>query len=158
MAKNKTYDLDFDDYEEKSGGYNGETPKRGIYDGALYSFKEHESEEGNEGFQWIFEITDGPYKGWRGYTYSNMGSAKWKTQQIAKAIQGGQEKPIKLKPTDEGTDSPTVTKAGPVRLALRTEKFDDETRAKIGTVLPPDDGVEGGGKKAKKKKKGDDPF
>lgn len=157
MAKKNKHEVDFDDYEEREGsGYDGEQPLKGTFDGMLISLKEHTSGNDNEGYEWIFEITEEPYAGWRGWVYSNMDSAKWKTQQIVKAIQGGSEERVTLDPTDEGTDSKTVKKAKPVRLRMRKEKYDGEDRAKIARVMPRDGG--GKEKKGKKKKKSDDPF
>lgn len=151
------YDVDFDDYEEKSGsGYDGDVPKKGLYDGALVSLREHTSSAGNEGLEWIFEITEEPYIGWRGWVYTNMDTAKWKTQQITKAINGGAEKKTSLDPSpagEDGTENKTVKKAKKVRLRIGTEKYEDEPRAKIRSVFPSEDG---GGKK--KKKSEEDPF
>src|SRR3954454_20581882 len=136
------WDVDFDDYEDKSGaGYDGEVPKKGTYDAELVSLKEHTSGQGNEGLEWIFEIVEGEYAGWRGWVYSNMDTAKWKTQQITKAIQGGEEKPIKLAPAPEdgdGTTSKTIKKAKRVRIRTAQETYDDEKRAKIRVVMPAD--------------------
>lgn len=160
MAKSKKnkYEVGFDDYEERSGsGYEGDEPKKGIYDGKLIALAEHESANGNEGLEWIFEITEEPYAGWRGWLYSNMDSALWKTQQITKAITGGKEENFVLQPAEdkkEGTESPTVKKAKPVRLAIRREKNpDDESVGRIRQVLPSEKAS-----KKKKEKKGDDPF
>lgn len=160
------YDVDFDDYEDKSGaGYDGEVPKKGNYPGKLVSLKEHTSGAGNEGLEWIFEITEGDYAGWRGWYYSDMENSKWKTQQIVKAINGGDEKKTSLDPSPtgkDGSDNKTVKKALPVRMRLTREMYDDgsgekEPRAKIRAIMPDEDVSE---KKAskKKKKKGDDPF
>lgn len=153
------WDVGFDDYEEREGGYAGETPKRGTYDGVLVALAEHTSGEGNEGLEWIFEITDGEYKGWRGWTYSNMDSTKWRTQDIVFAISGGKKEGLKLDPAEEKKDGPkskTVKKAMPVRLHLVTEMYDDEKKAKIKTVLPNLKASEA--KKDKKKKSSDDPV
>ena len=140
MAKAKVIEVDFDDYEERdSTGYNGDEPKRGIYDGKLVSFKEHTSSAGNEGLEFIFEITSGEYAGWRGWVYGNMESAKWKVQQIATAINSGSKKKVKLLPAGEdedGRESKTVKKASPVRLVIRTEKYEGEARGRIRTILP----------------------
>lgn len=156
MAKDK-HVVDFDDYEEKEGsGYDGEQPLKGTFDGMLVSLKEHTSGEGNEGYEWIFEITEEPYAGWRGWVYSNMDSAKWKTQQIVKAINGGAETKTVLDPTEDGTDSKTVKKAKAVRLRMRKEKYDGEDRAKIARVMVNESG--GSTKKKGKKEKSDDPF
>lgn len=159
QKKGKSYDVDFDDYDEKEGSsYDGPLPKKGTYPAALVSFAEHTSSGGNDGLVWIFDITEGDYKGWRGWVYSNMDTAKWKTQQITKAIQGGEEKKLTLRPAakeSEGADSPTVKIAKPVKIGIRRETYEDEPRAKIRVVLPSVDG----GKKSKKgkKKKADEP-
>ena len=159
------WDVDFDDYEEKSGsGYDGEVPKKGVYTGELVKFAEHTSSD--DSLVWVFEITEGDYKGWRGWVYSNMSSAKWKTQQIVKAISGGKEDKFKLEPAEkeaEGESSKTVKKAKKVRLRVATEIFEEEKRAKIRVVMPLDGDIkskDSGGEKGdkKKKKKGDDPF
>ena len=159
MAKGK-YDIDFDDYEEKEGtGYDGEVPKKGTYDGVLVSFREHVSSNGNEGFEWVFEVTEEPYAGWRGWVYSNMDSTKWRTQQIVKAIQGGAEEKMSLAPApagEDGTESKTVKKATPVRLRLGRETYEDEPRARIRTIMPNE--AKASKKKKKKDKDGDDPF
>jgi hypothetical protein len=158
VAKKGKHEVDFDDYEEKEGsGYDGDQPLKGTFDGTLISLKEHTSGEGNEGYEWVFEITEEPFAGWRGWVYSNMDSSKWKTQQIVKAIQGGSETKMVLDPTDEGTDSKTVKKAKAVRLRMRKEKYEGEDRGKIARVMT----SEGGGKKkkkGKKDKKSEDPF
>jgi hypothetical protein len=158
------YDVDFDDYEEQSGGYDGPEPKRGVYPGKLVQFNEHTSGAGNEGLRWVFEITEGDYKGWRGYLYSNMDTAKWRTQEIVLAISGGKKEKVSLKPgsegkRDEGADNVTVKKAKPVKLRVKNEQYEGETVGRLRNVLPSDGKSESsdeGGKK--KKKKGDDPF
>lgn len=158
-SKAKSYDVDFDDYDEKEGsGYEGQTPKKGTYDGKLVSFREHTTSD--TALEWVFEITAGDYSGWRGWTYSDMDRAKWKTQQITKALNGGSESKFKLQPIEsggDGSESPTVQKAKPVRLRLGREIYDDEPRAKIRQVMPADE-KSSKGKKGKKKKDSEDPF
>lgn len=158
------YDVDFDDYEERTGGYDGEEPKKGIYPGRLVSLNEHTSGAGNESLQWVYEITEGDYKGWRGWVYSNMDSAKWKTQEMVVAISGGAKKAVSLKPgaagdREEGQNNATVKKAKPVRLRIISEMYEGEPKGRIRNVLPADasTGSSEDGEK-KKKKKGDDPF
>lgn len=154
------WDVDFDDYEEKTGGYDGDPPKTGTYDAILISLAEHTSSQGNEGLEWIFEVTEEPYVGWRGWVYTNMDTAKWKTQMIVKAISGGQEKKVRLDPADEngdGTKSKTVKAATPVRVKVKRETYDEEPRGKIRQILPNENAAKKKAEK-KKKKKGDDPF
>jgi hypothetical protein len=163
------YDVDFDDYEESTGGYDGEEPKKGIYSGKLVQLNEHTSGEGNESLRWVFEITEGDYAGWRGYVYSNMTTAKWKTQEMTLAIAGGKKAKMSLKPgaegkADEGRESATVKKAKPIRIRVINEMYEEERKARIRNILPAkadksskDAGDEPDGKKGNKKKK-DEPF
>lgn len=163
------YDIDLDDYTPNSGGYSGEEPKKGVYPGKLVSINEHTA-NGNESLRWSFEITEGDYKGWRGYVYSNMTTALWKTEEITFAINGGVKKKVSLDPGQEGNredgqNNKTVKKAKEVRLRVINETYEDERRGKIRNVLPSSDDVtspasgddDTAGSK-KKKKKGDDPF
>lgn len=150
MAKHK---VDFDDYEERTGGYDGEEPKKGIYNGELISVDDHESNAGNEGFEWVFEIKEGEFSGWRGWVYSNMDSSKWKTQQITLAISGGSKTGMTIDTDDKGAK--TVKKAQPVRLRIVNEKYEDERKGRIRVVLPSEDAKPA---KGKKKASSDDPF
>lgn len=157
------YDVDTSEYDDSkdiaAGGYDGDEPKKGIYDGKLVMLNEHTSSGGNDGLRWVFEITEEPYAGWRGYGYTNMDSTMWKTEQFTNAIQGGKKGKIALKPAEEGeyekgAESPTVKKAKPVRLRIGSENYEGERRARLRTVLV----MEGGGKKKKGDDDGDDPF
>lgn len=153
------WDVDFDDYEERTGGYNGDEPKNGIYDGKLVALAEHTTSD--DALVWIWEITEEPYAGWRGWQYTNMSSAKWKTQQFTKAISGGDEKPMRLDPADDvkdGGDSKTVKKALPVRIRIKQEPYEGEQRARIRTVLPNEDAAVKKGKKKGKSADADDPY
>lgn len=157
-SSQKSWEVDFDGYEEKSGGYDGPVPKRGTYDAELVELNEHTTSD--DSLVWKFDITEGDFKGWRGWVYTNMSTAKWKTQQIVKAIQGGNEDKIVLDPIPsdgDGTASKTVKYAVPVRVRVINEKFEDETRAKIRTVMPSDGGSKKAAKKKKQKKKDDEP-
>lgn len=146
MAK---WDVDYDDYEEKEGsGYDGEQPRNGIYPGRLVSLKEHESGNSDTSLEWVFEITEGDYEGWRGWSYSNLDGSKWKTQQYLKAINGGVEKKTSVDPSKHAA---IVKKAKPVRLRIKGEKYEGERRARIGSVLP-------GEASSKKGKGSDDPW
>lgn len=161
VKKNK-YEVDTSNYDESkdSGGYNGDEPKRGIYDAVLSGLSEHTSDGGNEGLKWTFDITEEPYEGWRGWVYSNMDSTQWRTDQIVNAINGGKKGKFVLDPSEKGedaADNKTVKSALPVRVRIKHEEYDGETRAKIRTVLVNEDA----GKKSKKKGKSgkdDDAF
>lgn len=138
------WDVDFDDYEEKSG-YLGEQPTPGLYEGKLVVFEEHSTSD--TALHWVFEITeDCDFKGWQGHTYSDLANAKWKTQQIAKAIQGGAEKKIALDPSKS---EKIIKAAKPVLMRVKNEKYEGETKGRLHLVLPLE-------KKAKGKEPWDD--
>lgn len=144
----------YDNVERKEAGegYSGDVPKPGIYNLALVSCKEHTSGAGNEGTEWVFEITDEPYAGWRGWVYSNDEGAAWKELQILEAI--GILKPGETEVNS--THEQILKKASNCRGRIKNETYEDEKKGKITTLLPQKDG-EGGSKKKDKKKK-DDPF
>lgn len=137
----------------KSGGYQGEEPKPGIYEASLVLCEEHTSANDNEGTHWVFEITDGPYTGWRGHVYTNDEGALWKQDQILVAL-GLQEPGGSYSGTHEGI----VKKGGPVRIKTNLEEYNDEKRGKIRTILPPADGQAKPASKKSKKKKDSEPF
>lgn len=145
---------------DRSKGYTeyaGDPPKPGIYDGRLDKVSDHTSSEGNEGTEWIFQITEEPYEGWSGWVYTNGDGAAWKELQVLEAlgiIEPGED--------DVNTTHEKILKAAqPVRLKVVTEKYEGENRPKLRTVLAMPDG-KGKGSKAKKGKKGkvksDSPF
>jgi hypothetical protein len=154
------WDVDYDDYEERSGGYDGEKPKPGVYEGFLQHFEKHDSSETS--LHWVFEIDeeDSDYTGWRGHLYSDMENAKWKTQQIAKAIQGGEEKKISVDPEKA---EKIIKAAKRVKIVVRKGEYDGEYQPRIGRVLALEETTSKGkgGKAAKggKAKKGSkDPW
>lgn len=163
----KKISVDTTEFEGSSGGYDGEQPKRGVYTAELVGCHEHTSGGGSESIAWIFEITEGDYKGWRGWIYSNMDASLWRTQEIVLAINGGKKGKMDIEPADsarEMRDSKTVKKAKQVRIRTNSEDYEGEKRARIRTVLPldPEAAVTSddpmGTAKKRKKKKGDDPF
>lgn len=141
----------------KSGGYDGEQPKPGIYPAKLVTCEEHTANSGTEGTHWVFELTEdaGPYEGWRGHVYTNDEGALWKQDQILVAL--GLQKPGG---SYEGTHEGIVKKAGPVRVKTNLETYEEEKRAKIRTVLAPEGGAKAAKaeKAGKKKKKDEEPF
>lgn len=155
------YEVDFDDFEDRAG-YSGDQPKPGVYPADLVSFKGHTSAGGNEGFEWIFEVNGGPYQGWRGWVYSNLDAAKWKTQQILKAIQGGTEKKAVLDTSEKGA-ARLVKVAKPVKVRTVMEQYQEENRAKIRVVMA-DDGPKSKGRTEEddsdeeEEEENDDPF
>lgn len=153
----------YDPDDRPDNFYDGDEPKKGVYEAELIRFNEHTSGGGNEGFRWGFRITEPPYEGWMSYSYSNLEGAQWKTEQIVHAISGGADGSVTLKPMPEGEpgeDSATVKAASPVKVRVRRERGQgdnsDEYYGRITHVLPSDKKGKGG--KKKKKAKSDDPF
>lgn len=139
----------------KTGGYEGEQPKPGIYPAKLVTCEEHTpAGGGDDGTHWVFELTEeaGDYAGWRGHVYTNSNGALWKQDQVLVAL-GLQEPGGQFSGTHEGI----VKKAGPVRVKTNMETYEEEKRAKIRTVLGPAEGQKATAK-AGKKKKGSEPF
>jgi hypothetical protein len=138
---------------EAGEGYAGDPPKPGIYEARLVSCKEHLSTAGNEGTEWVFEVTEEPYAGWRGWVYTNDSTAAWKEVQILEAV--GILAPGKddLNTTHEKI----LAKAKPCRVKVKNETYEGEKKGKVTVILPP---------KADSKAKGsdddddsdDDPF
>lgn len=141
----------------KSGGYDGEQPKPGIYPAQLVTCEEHSPQGGgDDGTHWVFELVEGaePYVGWRGHVYTNDAGAIWKQDQILVAL--GLQKPGG---SYEGTHEGIVKKGGPVRVKTIYEEYEGEKKGRIRTVLGPAEG-QAPAKKAegKKKKQKDEPF
>lgn len=134
MAKKFSRDYGDVEYREPGEGYSGEEPTPGLYPAKLVSADEHESKNGN-GSQWVFELTDGDYEGWRGWVYTDDEGAAWKEQQILVAT-GLMEPNGDIDMTYEQI----VKKAKPVRVRVRNEKYEGERKGKIRTVLPVGDG------------------
>lgn len=141
---------DYGDVERREAGegYSGDVPKPGIYEATLVSCKEHVSGAGNEGVEWVFQITEEPYSGWRGWVYTNDNTAAWKEVQILEAV--GILTPGKddLNTTHEKI----VAKAKPCRVKVKNETYEGDKKGKITVILPPK--AEG---KSKASIDGDDP-
>jgi hypothetical protein len=98
-TKSDIIEVDFDDYEGDGNAYMGDDPRAGVYGFKLVNVERHIAKSsGNKGIRWTFECTDPAYSGWRGFMYSDTDpdGSKWKTQQILKAVQNGQEKKVSL--------------------------------------------------------------
>lgn len=150
------FNRNYSDVERREGGdgYNGDVPTPGIYDAILTSCKDHTSAAGNDGVEWIFEITEEPFAGWHGWVYTNDDSAAWKEVQILEAVGIMEPGDDNLKTTHEKI----VKDAGACRVKVKNETYEGEKRGKITVILPP---KEGGSKKKGGKKKGkkdEDPF
>lgn len=142
-------DRDYGDeeYREPGEGYNGPTPKKGLYPAKLVQVKNHTSGEGNESVRWTFELTGGTsptedgdeesVAGFRDHQYTNDHSTLWREQQIAVAL--GLVKPNgRLKMSFANI----LKKAKPCTVRIIRERYipeDDpdnpEWRAKIAAVL-----------------------
>ena len=149
--------------DPSEGLYAGDLPKRGIYAGALVSVEHHKTAANPNGEHWVFEITEEPYKGWRGHGYTNSDSTRWKEIQYLQAggiiTEDDLDSKGKLKKELDYTYEELVKAFGPVRLQVRHEGYTpegsdkEELTAKLGRVLPPDDTK--GKKKAGKAKAAD---
>lgn len=138
---------DYSDADIKEGGgYSGDVPKPGMYDGRLVSVQDHTSGAGNAGTEWVFEITEEPYAGWRGWSYTNDDTAAWKEVQYLVALGIIADKDDDIDTTHEKI----VKDGGPVRIKVKNETYEDEKRGRITAVMPPPEGAVT--KKAKKKK------
>ena len=155
----KKFKRNYSDVDRSNeGGYSGDVPKPGIYDFKLHSVEEHTggSAEGEKSV-WVFECTEAPYAGWRGYVYTNDTSTAWKEAQILEALG------ILGKDSDEvdETYESIMKKAGPVRGRVKNETYEEEKRGRITTIMAPPDGAQPASaskEKKGKKKKGDSPF
>lgn len=147
------FQRNYEDVErrEASEGYTGDVPKPGIYEAVLFKCQDHEGPSG-DGTEWQFDITEEPYVGWRGYTYTNDAGAAWKELQILEAlgiIEEGQD-------TVNTTHEKIMKNARPVRIKVKNETYEGEKKGKITTVLPPLDGAKKKGSSSKKGKKAKD--
>jgi hypothetical protein len=145
------------DYDpSKDQSYAGDEPKRGVYTFELVDLGLHESGEGNKSIRWVFQISDGPYQGWRDYLYTNLDSTKWKTQQIAYALTGSNSDiSVDLSDTPRGeasrkkfVESTRLVRASVFIEASRNEEYDD--RARMGKVMLLDEELLERQEKAKK--------
>lgn len=144
---------DYSDVDIKEGGgYSGDVPKPGMYDGVLVSCSEHTSGAGNEGTEWVFEITEEPYAGWRGWVYSNDEGAAWKEVQILMALGIISDKDDPINTTHEKI----MKDGGPVRLKVKNETYEEEKRGRITAIMAPPEGATKTKKAKKKKDKGGD--
>ncbi len=151
------FEHDGSDVDQTKGGYNGDSPKPGTYNGKLVICEDHTSQAGAEGTHWVFEITDEPYTGWRGHLYTNDEGALWKQDQVLHAIGA-----IEPGGTYNGTHEKLVKSAAPVRMRLKNETYEGEARAKLQTVSPGGEASSGTskkkGKKGKKSSEEEPPF
>lgn len=120
----------FDDteYKEQGGGYDGDPPPDGLYPMKLVSAKQHTTSD--TAIEWQFDIAEGKYAGWRGWMYSDLGSMKWKTQNILVAL-GLMEPEGEINHTFEAI----MKDAGPVRGRIKKEEYQDEYKPKLQGVL-----------------------
>lgn len=129
MAKVK---YDYTDVDESQVGYDGEDPKPGIYQAKVSTAEMGQSKAGNPMVTVTIDITQGEYKGWRGWHYLVMTEeSAWKVKEFTDAV--GLTKPGKKKGTWDTDDA--VGK--PCRIKVRREMYEGEAQAKIRSVLAP---------------------
>lgn len=129
--------IDFKDYEgDKYETYTGDDPRPGWYTFELQTVGWY-GEDG-ETLRWILVIADGPFSGWPGMVFGNMDSTKWKNQEMARAIQGGIEKPLAVDFDKPKEVEALVKRAKRVRgkVALNTNPQTQETRLSLRKVAP----------------------
>lgn len=139
-TKSDIITVDFDDYEGDGNVYMGDDPRPGVYGFELVKVERHVAQSsGNKGIKWTFACTDPSYEGWFGFMYSdtNPEGSKWKTQQILKAVQGGQEKPVKL---DLAKPEKFIASCQPVVGRVVADAYEDDagevqSRAKLNRVV-----------------------
>jgi len=117
--------------EDAGGGYDGPPPTPGLYAARLVSVEQHTTTE--DSICWIFEIVAGKYSGWRGWVYTNMSTAKFKTQQILVAME-------LMEPEGEVnmTFEDIRAKANPLRVRVQNEQYDGDAVPKIRGFLTAD--------------------
>jgi hypothetical protein len=160
-----------EEYREPGEGYNGPTPKKGLYPAKLVSINDHVAQngEGNESVRWGFELTGGTspnddgeeasVAGFRDYQYTNDSTTLWREQQIAVAL--GLVKPNgKL----NKTYAAILKTAKPCTVRIIRERYvpedggDPEWRAKIAAVLKAREDVVGKSRRAKAAEPDEDAF
>lgn len=122
------------EYKTQGSGYDGPQPPAGLYPMKLTSVGQHTTSD--TAIVWTFDITSGQYEGWRGWMYSDMANAKWKTQNIAVALG-------LIEPNEEISMSyeQILKEAGPVRGRVVREEYEeaedekDRWRSKISSVI-----------------------
>lgn len=129
--------IDFDDYDgDKYESYTGDDPRPGWYTFELQTVAWYG--EDKDTLRWILVIADGPYAGWPGMVFGNMDTTKWKNQEMARAIQGGQEKKLAVDFDSPKEVAALVKRAKRVRgkVAMNTNPATQETRLQLRKVAP----------------------
>lgn len=137
MAKRQ---ITFDDYEgDQYDEYMGEDPRVGVwYTGEVVRGR---YDEPKDQMIWFIRLVDHPdYEGWvKGFYAPFDGGGKFKSQDFAKAIQGGQQKPLAFDPEVEAQVGAIVKKAK--RIKFKTGDYND--RITIEKIRPLIQGVGG---------------
>lgn len=125
------WDVNIDDYERREGtGYDGDPPKPGVYEAKMVSYGRHENGKSDTSVVFVFEITEEPYAGWRGWIYCDLEGAEWRMQQIVDAAYG------KNRNMDPEKSEAIVKAAKPVKVRVKKNTFEGEYRPKINVILP----------------------
>jgi hypothetical protein len=127
--------IGFDDYEgDQYDEYTGEDPRIGSwYTGEVVKGK---YDEDKDQMIWFIKLVDHPdYEGWvKGFYAPFDGGGKFKSQDFARAIQGGQKKPLSFDPEVEAQIA-TIVKKAP-RIKFRTGDYNDRvTIEKVRALL-----------------------
>ena len=132
--------ISFSDYEEPTWEeYSGEDPPPNKWFPAELKKVKYLKED--DQLQFIFEITDGDYKGWGKSIYAPFeGERKFAMHQTLKALQGGKMNDVTLDWENEKLVAAWVTKQKPVKLKTR-EYNGNILVAKVAPVL---EGLPGG--------------
>lgn len=122
------------EYNEASAGYTGEEPVKGLYPAKLVRAEDHKGGKVKDvnKTHWVFRIIDGDYEGWQGHYYTDDGNLAERELQVLVACGLSDPDDREFNMTYEDM----VRKAKPVRIRTYREKYENEMRGKIGSVLP----------------------
>jgi len=134
--------VSFGDYKEPEyEEYTGEDPPANRWFNAACTRARWDAE--SESIVFIFEISEGDFKGWGKSWYAPVeGDRKWKAQEAIRALQGGITKDLTLDWENERAVELWLKKAKPVR--IRTREWNDNIQ--VGKVRPLLESVGGGSK------------
>lgn len=128
---------DYGNVDESTGSYDGDEPTPGIYDGVVHIVEVGKSSNNNPMITVQVDITDGPFKGWRGWHYLvQTEESLWKTKEFTDAL--GITKPGRKAGTWD-TDTAAGKKC---RVKVKREMYEGEAKGKVKSILP----VKGGAK------------
>lgn len=124
--------ISFSDYEEPTWEeYTGPEPPANQWFTAQCTRVKYLEED--DQLMFVFEITEGDYKGWgKGWYAPFEGDLKWKMHQVLKALQGGATKDVTVDWENEKAVAAWLKKQHSVR--IKTREYND--RISINKVSP----------------------